>query len=117
MSDISFKSIKSSIIIKYIFSFILETKKLKMIIHNKYFQTKIGIDLNYYKKVSGKKLILEKNGKITEYKLNTDILIFEGEYINGYINGPGEEYHKNGLIKFKGEYLNGKKWFGIAYNK
>ena len=62
MSDISFKSIKSSIIIKYIFSFILETKKLKMIIHNKYFQTKIGIDLNYYKKVIMSLVILMIHG-------------------------------------------------------
>ena len=54
------------------------------------------------------------NGKRKEYK--NDILIFEGEYINGERNGKGEEYYDNGKLKFEGEYLNGKKWNGKEYN-
>ena len=37
------------------------------------------------------------------------ILIFEGEILNGKINGKGKEYGFNGKIKFEGEYLEGKK--------
>ena len=41
---------------------------------------------------------------------------FEGEYLNGKINGKGREYYYDGKILFEGEYLNGKKWNGIGYN-
>ena len=117
MNEISLKSIKSLVKLKQIFSYIYETKKLKLIKNNKYFQTKLGIDINYYKKISGKKLVIERNGKVKEYKLNTNILIFSGKYINGHKNGYGEEFHNNGIIKFHGEYLNGKKYKGKEYDK
>ena len=117
MNEISLKSIKSLVKLKQIFSHIYETKKLKLIKNNKYFQTKLGIDINYYKKISGKNLVIERNGKVKEYKLNTNILIFSGKYINGHKNGYGEEYHNNGIIKFHGEYLNGKKYKGKEYDK
>ena len=32
---------------------------------------------------------------------------FEGEYLNGKINGKGKVY-ENGKLEYKGEYLNGK---------
>ena len=75
------------------------------------------------------------------FSLNTDILIFEGEYLNGKRNGKGKEYYENGKLKFKGkyingerngkwkeyydnghlqfevEYLNGKRWKGKGYSK
>ena len=28
----------------------------------------------------------------------------------------GKEYYKNGVLKFEGEYINGKKWNGIGYD-
>ena len=40
-----------------------------------------------------------------EYK--NDILIFEGEYLNGERNGKGKEYYDNGKLRYEGEYLNG----------
>ena len=43
------------------------------------------------------------------YKLNTNILLFEGEYLNGKRNGKGKEYFYNSELKFEGEYLNGEK--------
>ena len=52
------------------------------------------------------KLILnigEKNGIEKEYKLNTNILIFEGEYKNGKRNGEGKEFYENGELKSEGE--------------
>ena len=33
-------------------------------------------------------------------------LRFEGEYLNGLINGKVKEYYPDGKLKFKGEYLN-----------
>ena len=46
--------------------------------------------------------IREGNGKIKEYNYD-DILIFEGEYINGERNGKGKEYYSNGRLKFEGK--------------
>ena len=45
------------------------------------------------------------------------ILEYEGKYVNGEKNGEGKEYFNNGSLKFKGEYLNGKRWNGKGYNK
>ena len=44
-----------------------------------------------------------------------DKLIFEGEYLNGKINGKCKEYYINGELKFEGEYLNGKRWNGKGF--
>ena len=51
-----------------------------------------------------------KNGKgnIKKYNDISDIY-FEGEYINGKINGKGKEYNCNYTLKFEGEYINGKR--------
>ena len=43
-------------------------------------------------------------------------LEYLGDFVNNERNGRGEEYNKKGEIKFKGEYLNGKKWNGIGYD-
>ena len=50
-----------------------------------------------------------KNGKGKEYIIITNILIFEGEYLNGKRNGTGKEYNYDwdGKLKFEGGYLNG----------
>ena len=48
------------------------------------------------------------SGVIKDYDLN-DILIVEGDYLNGEINGKVKEYVFGGQIKFEGEYLNGKR--------
>ena len=135
------KSIKSSYILKWVISFLSVKQKLDMIIYNKQLQRLFDVDIELYKKISGKYKIGDKNGKGKEYILNTDKLIFEGEYKNGKRNGKGKEYNDynkiifegeylngkrngkakeyfgNGKILFEGEYLNGKKWNGIGYNK
>ena len=36
-------------------------------------------------------------------------VVFEGEYLNGKINGISKIYNENGTIIFEGKYLNGKK--------
>ena len=87
-----FKSIKSHYIIKTILSLLNEKKKLNMIIYNKMIQHKLGIDIENYKTVSGRVKFLDKNCYGREYKLNTDILVFEGEYIKGKRNGKKYKY-------------------------
>ena len=34
---------------------------------------------------------------------------FEGEYLNGELNGKIKEYYHNGKLKFEGEFVNGKR--------
>ena len=111
--------IKSSYIIKEVFSFLNEELKLNIIINNKHLQNKLGINIEDYKKVSGRYIIGEKNGIGKEYKLGTNKLIFEGEYLNWKKNGIGKEYDEdNGALIFEGEYYNGKrKGKGKEYDK
>ena len=82
-----------------------------MIIYNKKLQNIFGVNIENYKKISGKYKIIDNNGFGKEYKLDTNKLIFEGQYLNGKRNGKGKEY-KNGKIIFEGEFLNGERWIG-----
>ena len=52
-----------------------------------------------------------KDGKgfVKEYDEH-NILLFEGNFLNGERNGKGKEYNTDGKLIFEGEYLNGKKW-------
>jgi len=83
--------IKSSFILKKIFNFLNAKQKLNIIIYNKQLQEKIEVNIEDYKKISGKYKIAQKTGKGVEYILNTNKLIFEGEYLNGKRNGKGKE--------------------------
>ena len=83
-------------ILRIIFSFITEKKKLKIIINNKEIQKKLKINSKNYKKICKIYKIGEKNGKGKEYNKHNDKLIFEGEYLNGKRNGNGKEYYNNG---------------------
>ena len=111
------KSIQSLYIIKDIFSFLSEKRKLKILLYNKYFQKKLDINIENYKRIRKIYKIGEKNGRGKEYYIPTNIMIFEGEYLNGKRNGKGKEYYYNGKLEFEGEYLNGKRWNGKGYNK
>ena len=106
----SIKSIKSLFIIKKLFSHLTEIKKLELLIYNKHFQNKLGIDLEYYKKISGRYKTGGKNGFGKEYKLLEDIsiLFYKGEYKYGKRNGKGKEYD-NGSLMYEGEFSEGKK--------
>jgi len=46
--------------------------------------------------------------KVKEYNYK-DNIIFEGEYLNGKINGKGKEYDDDGNLIFEGQYSNGNK--------
>ena len=67
--------------------------------------------------MSGKLFTGDKNGIGKEYILDTEILIFKGNYLNGKKNLKGNEYDEYGNIKFEGEYINGYKIKGKGYNE
>ena len=91
-SKINLRDIKSSFIIKIIFSFLHEKEILNMIMYNKEFQKMLLVDIKDYIKISDKYKIGGKNGKGREYIINTNKLIFEGEYLKGRKNGIGKQY-------------------------
>jgi len=108
------KNIKSSFCLKIIFSFLDEEKKLKLVKYNKAIQDDIDINLNNYKFFSERYIIYDSNRKGKrkrkgrEYCGSNDLLVFEGEYLNGERNGKGK-YYWNNKILFEGEFLNGER--------
>jgi len=116
------KSIKSLYIYKEIFSFLGQKTLFNFIIYNKRLQNFLKINIDDYKKLSGKYKIGKKNGIVKLYILNTNILLFEGVYLNGKRNGNGKEYYYNNKLKFEGEYVDGErngkgKEYYYYYNK
>jgi antitoxin component YwqK of YwqJK toxin-antitoxin module len=101
--------VKSKFILKQVFDHINIRKKLNIIIHNKELRSILEYNINDYKKLSAKEIIIEKNGKGKEYIIDKNILIFEGEYSKGKRNGKGNEYYINGQLKSEGTYLKGEK--------
>ena len=78
------KEIKSFYIIKEILSYLKEKKKLDLIIYNKSIQKLMGYNIDYYKNISQKYKVADKNGKGKEFLLfDKTKLIFKGEYLNG----------------------------------
>ena len=102
------KLVKSNYIIEIIFSFLREKKKLEIINYNNKFQKFFKINIEDYKEISEKYLIIDKRGNGKIYKLGTNILIYEGKFLNDKKNGKGKEYYENKKLKSEGEYLNGK---------
>ena len=105
---IKLRNIKSSFIIKKIFSHLSKKNELKIIKYNKHFQQICFIDIDCYKKISDKYIIREINGIVKEYNMETNKLIYEGEYKKGKRDGKGKEYNNNELI-FEGTYVKGKR--------
>ena len=112
-----FGSINSEYILRFIFSFLWENQKLNIISYNKQIQKKLEVNIDNYKAACKKENVVEKNGIVKEYVKGTNLLRFEGEYKNGKKNGKGKEYYDTGKIKFDGEYLNGKKISGKKYDE
>jgi hypothetical protein len=75
--------IRSSYILKEIFSFLEPREKLDIIIYNRKLKENLEISIQDYKRISGKYIKGEKNGKGCIYTLDKNILIFEGEFLNG----------------------------------
>ena len=106
-------NIKSYYITKIIFTFMDEKQKLKIIKYNKTLQKYTDICIINYMYFSQSYIIYEQKGRGKEYDGYNDILLFEGEYLNGKRNGKGKEYYEDGNLNFEGEYLNGE---GKEYN-
>ena len=111
------ENIKSTYFKKIIFSLLDEKTKLKMLRYNKNLQKLCDLEIINYFIFTRKYIIKEANGFSKAYSYNPfyedkyeDILIFEGQYLNGLKNGKCKEYDlESGRIQFEGEYLNGKR--------
>ena len=126
------KNINSVYFLKNLYSNINDRRKLKIIKYNKSLQNKIGINLLNYEFFSNKVIIYERNGrgkkkgkdetngrgkkKGKEYYINSNQILYEGEFLNGERNGKGKEYNWCRDLIFKGEYFKGKRWNGKGYN-
>ena len=72
-SEKDIESIKSLYILKYIFSFLSEKQKLKIIIYNKDIQKKLDINIENYKRIRGIYREIDRNGKGKEYYIPTKL--------------------------------------------
>ena len=109
-------AVKSQYILKQIFLYLSEKKKLFLIRYNKFYNKLLGINIEHYKKISGKIRLGEKNGFGKELDLSSFSLLYKGYFVNGKKHGKGKEYSYNRL-KYEGEYLNGKRnGKGIEYS-
>ena len=128
--------IKSTFILKRLFSLLVAIKKLDLIIYNKILQRKLLIGIDDYKKESGKIIIGKRNGLGKEYGWN-NALMFEGGFKNDYRwndkgynpwnkivyelkdrKGIVNEYNEKDKLVFKGKYVNGKRnGEGKEYNE
>ena len=107
-----FANIKSSLILKIIFSSLKSINCLKIIRYNKFLQNKLSKNINSYKELSPVYRIIDKNGNVKEYYKKSNELIFEGKLKNGKWNGFGKKYFDSQLI-FEGKIKNGK-WNGFG---
>ena len=107
------KKIKSTFILQKIFTILNNKTKLIIIMNNKKLQRKLGINLNDFRRFSGRYKV-EEDGETKEYNSYNNRLLFEGQYANRKRNGYGKEYNEEGDLIFEGEYLNGKRRTGNA---
>ena len=100
------KNIKSSYILKIIFSKTNEKVKLNLLKYNKILQNKLNINITTYKNFSKKYTIQENKEKAKIYNIDTNKISYEGNVLKGGIkNGYGIEYDNYGGLIFKGEFL------------
>ena len=100
------ENVESKYILQNIFAFMDNKRKFKIVKYNKSLKNKLNLNLEDYKKLSGKYIIYSEKGKGKEY-IST-LLLFEGEYLNGE-RKKGKEFDWKGHVIFEGEYINGKK--------
>ena len=103
------KTIKCFYFIRFLFQYLNDENKLKLVRYNKSLQNQLGLNIYNYMIFSGKYVKIDENGKGKEFRSNDDSLLFEGEYVNGKRNGKGKEYNEDIELMFEGEYVNGKR--------
>ena len=106
------ENIKSLYFRRNIFLYTNEKVKLDIMKYNKNLQNLMDLNLDYYKRYSGKYIVIIINKKVEEYNASDGKLIYDGEYLNGKRNGEGIEYDFEGSIIFEGEFKNGRRWNG-----
>ena len=82
--------VKSIHFVKRLFRLISEGKKLKVVKYNRNIQHKLNITILDYKSFIGTYTAFEGNGIVREYYSYNDVILFEGEYLNGRRNGYGK---------------------------
>ena len=107
--ETSLKKVRSMYIIGNILSLLDEKKRLYMIKYNKKIQNHLELNIEDYKKISGRYIIGERNGKGKEFNAINGKIIFEGNFLNGKKNGEGKEYYDKDKVIFEGNYVNGKR--------
>ena len=71
-------SIKSKYLLQEIFSYLYENIKLKIIKNNKAYQKLLDINIENFKKLSGRYKIRVKNGNWEEYNIKNNKLLYKG---------------------------------------
>ncbi len=100
-----FEKIKCVYIVEIIFNHLEDNKKLNIMKYNKYLQDRLNIDIDDYKKVSGRYITYVGN----EYDTTNKKLLYIGEYMNGERNGKGKEFDGKGNLIYFGKFKNGKR--------
>ena len=72
--------IKSEIIMRKVFSYLTTRKKWDFIKYNNKLKNRFRYNIEDYKKLCNRYLIIGRNGKGTEYLMNSKIILFEGIY-------------------------------------
>ena len=99
--------IKSIYIVKKILAYLETDKKLVLIRYNKKFSLNLGYTIDDFKNLCKRYVIYGKNGKGKEYIMNSNIKIFEGQYVNGIIwYGVGKLYKCGNQLVYEGELFN-----------
>ena len=93
---------------------LLQMTKFSLINHNKKIQKVFQIDTESFRKISQRYRIIQNDGKGQEFLINTNYLIFEGEFKKGKKHGKGYEYYYNKNLALDKEYLN---WVKREKNK
>ena len=78
-----------------IFSMLISSKKLNLVCYNKCLQNKLELNLENYRRESGKIKIGERNGYGKIYLSDENILLFEG----GFVDSKKMEKEKNIMKK------------------
>ena len=100
--------IKCSFFFNFLLSYINDRRKFKIATYNKELKALLDINLLDYKRMSGKYILGDVNGKGKEYNYK-DKVLYEGEFLKGKRNGKGREFDKYDKLVNEGEYLNGKR--------
>ena len=79
--NVKLNNIKSLYLINRIFSFLYQNTKLDLITYSNYWQKKLKLNIEDFKIASKKYKIIDKNKFGKEYLLDTNIIIFEGEFL------------------------------------